>query len=60
MSAEQLALLNSLIQDTIVPALYNDFNFTTPAQVQEAIESIKTKMSQIDVNSIVPMDLDED
>ena len=59
MDAQQLALLNSLFHDTILPALYEDFEFSTPAQVQEAIEQLKIKLSQIDVNNIVPMDMDD-
>lgn len=59
MNEEQLAQLNALFKDTIYPALCEDFNFVAPSQVKDAISTLMAKLASVDVNAIVPMDLED-
>jgi len=57
-SQQMQSKLDGLFKDTISPALFEDFGFTTPAQVKWALETLIGKLQSIKPTDIVPMDLD--
>lgn len=60
MNEEQREQLEALFKETIYPALCEDFEFVTPAQAKDAVRMLIDKLSQVDINDIVPMDIEED